>query len=256
MTDLIASLAELTQVSASQLWILVFVGLFSGLVRGFTGFALSAIVVACLASFIPPIQLLPLTFLLELLASLMLTRGTLHLADKKMTITLVVTNLIGWPIGLYFTSYVDPQVSQIAALMMIVGLSLVLLFSIRLTAFDSMPGTLAAGLMSGLASGIASVGGMVVALFALGINREPPVIRASLVLFLAISTVISFAYLYAYDTFSMAIVWRFILMAPFTVIGILIGASLFSPRLQPYYRRACLALLIGLSVFGLIRVAM
>ena len=49
---------------------------------------------------------------------------------------------------------------------------------------------------------------------------------------------------------------RGLLLAAPTAAGVLLGTWLFSPRLQPYYRTACLSLLSGLAAVGIARIAL
>ena len=48
--------------------------LFAGFVRGLTGFGFSALCVSCLSVFLPPAQVVPALFVLEILASLSLLK--------------------------------------------------------------------------------------------------------------------------------------------------------------------------------------
>ena len=62
----------LTQTEFTLLAVICFC---AGLVRGFTGFALSAIVMASAALILSPLALIPICWWLELVASAMMLRG-------------------------------------------------------------------------------------------------------------------------------------------------------------------------------------
>jgi hypothetical protein len=58
--QLFDALILLSGLPAQQFWITALAVLAAGLVRGFTGFGLSAIMMAAIASVIPPVELIPL----------------------------------------------------------------------------------------------------------------------------------------------------------------------------------------------------
>ncbi len=47
--------------------------------------------------------------------------------------------------------------------------------------------------------------------------------------------------------------WRALALMPAVILGIGVGKALFRPRWEPYYRPFCLALLLVLAVWGLLR---
>jgi hypothetical protein len=62
----------------------------AGLVRGFSGFALSAMVMASGALILPPVQLIPVCWWLEMTASLFMLRGGWRQANRKVALGLAV----------------------------------------------------------------------------------------------------------------------------------------------------------------------
>jgi len=72
----------------------------AGIVRGFSGFALSALVMASAVVILPPVELIPICLILELAASLLMARGGWQEADRGTVLGLVIGSTIGVPIGL------------------------------------------------------------------------------------------------------------------------------------------------------------
>ena len=72
----------------------------AGLVRGFSGFALSAMVMASGALILPPVQLIPVCWWLEMTASLFMLRGGWREANRKVALGLAIGSTIGVPFGL------------------------------------------------------------------------------------------------------------------------------------------------------------
>ena len=79
----------------------------AGIVRGFAGFGFSALCVAGLSLFMPPAQVVPPIFALEVLASLSLLRGALRHADWRWLTWLVLGNALCIPLGVAMLAYVS-----------------------------------------------------------------------------------------------------------------------------------------------------
>lgn len=252
MTDLLATLS-LTPAQAIAMTAICFA---AGLVRGFTGFALSAFALALAVLILPPVELIPVLWWLELTASIVMLRSGWGGADMRAAITLALGSALGMFVGLGLTTSLDPAMSQRAALMVLITLAAMQLTRLRIRGLATPFGTVIAGVIAGIATGLAGVGGMVVALYILARDDDPKVMRATLVAFLFLGSATSlFTHLY-YGTMNQTSVLRgFALIIP-CILGVLIGQRLFTPRLQPYYRPVCLSLLIGLGAVSLLRSAL
>lgn len=228
----------------------------AAIVRGFSGFALSALVMASLAIFIPPVTLIPVCILLEITASLMMFRGGMQEADGRVVTGLSIGSIIGVPIGLYATRSLPTDTSRIVALLLILILAALQLTQRSPAFLATRAGLYVSGLVAGLATGLASIGGMVVALYVLAQDAPPRRMRASLVMFLFVSMFSSSVWLAVSGMFDTLAFRRGAVFAPFVVLGVLIGTRLFIPSLQPFYRRFCLLLLMSLALTGLVRLAL
>ncbi|MGJ8626204.1 MAG: TSUP family transporter [Sulfitobacter sp.] len=251
MSDILAALS----VTPSQAIAMTAICLAAGLVRGFTGFALSAFALALAVLILPPVELIPVLWWLELAASLVMLRSGWDGADMRTAITLAIGSALGMFVGLGLTTTLDPTVSQRTALVILIVLAGLQLKRLRIRGLATPAGTVIAGLVAGIASGLAGVGGMVVALYVLARNDEPKVMRATLVAFLFLGSATSlFTHLY-FGTMNQTSALRGIALILPCILGVLIGQRLFTPRLQPYYRPVCLSLLIGLGAISLLRSA-
>ena len=225
----------------------------AGLVRGFTGFALSAFGLALAVLILPPVELIPVMWWLELAASLVMLRHGWGGADVRAAVTLVLGSVLGLFGGLALTTSVDPAISQQIALVVLITLALLQLTGLRIPQLSTKSGTLITGLIAGVVTGLAGIGGMVVALYVLARNDEPAKMRATLVAFLFIGSFTSFGMHLWFGTMNTTSTLRGLAFILPCVIGVLIGQRLFTPRLQPYYRPTCLTLLIGLGAVSLVR---
>jgi uncharacterized membrane protein YfcA len=227
----------------------------AGIVRGFSGFALSALVMAGAAFILPPIQLIPICWWLEIAASLLMARGGWQEADRSLVWTLVIMSALGTPIGLSLTTTLDVEMSKLIALGLIIALALLLLFRVKIPGLATRPGLDCTGLLAGTVTGLASVGGMVIALYVLSSNTPARKMRAALALFLFLGSATSLAWHFAFGVMNNEAILRGIAFAVPAICGVWAGTQLFTPRFEPYYRPFCLTLLCTLSAIGLVRVA-
>lgn len=225
----------------------------AGLVRGFTGFALSAVAMALAVSILPPVELIPVLWWIELGASLMLMSGNVKDADWKMTAILVSGSAIGLFLGLSLTTSIDPKTSRIVALVILIIVTALQLIKIRLSMLTTTPGQLLTGVVAGMVTGLAGIGGMVIALFILSQNAKPSVMRSSMIAFLLLTSVFSFAQHMLFGIMDKAAVLRGLALLPPCLIGVWLGAKLFMPKHEHLYRPVCLSLLIGVGLLSLFR---
>ena len=228
----------------------------AGVVRGFSGFALSALVMAGLVVILPPVELIVVCWFLEMSASLLMVRGGVREWDRSVVYGLVIGSALGLPIGLYLTDTLPVDTSRTIALVIILILAALQLLKVRAAFLATKPGVYVSGLTAGMATGLAAVGGMVVALYVLAREAPAGVMRASLVMYLFISSCLSFVYLNTYGMFDLQAIARGLSWAPICMIGVLAGQVLFTPRLEPYYKPFCLCLLMVLATAGLIRMGL
>ena len=249
-------MTDLLGLSGSEIAILAVICFGAGMVRGFSGFALSALVMASAALILPPVQLIPICWWLELAASVLMARGGWQEADRKIVWGLVITSAIGTPIGLALTTNIDAETSKLVALCVIIALAALLLGRIRIPGLETRAGLYASGLMAGVVTGLASVGGMMIAIYVLSSDTPARKMRAALVLFLFLSSATSLVWQFWFNVMNLEAIWRGLVFSVPAIAGVYAGMKLFIPRFEKFYRPFCLTLLCGLSAFGLLRLSL
>ena len=248
---MIDTLTQLTNLPTQDFLIAAVAVFMAGLVRGFAGFGLSAILMAGIVTLIPPVELIPICYILEGAASLAMYRGGTKDADMIIVWGLVIGSAIGVPIGLYATTSIDTELSKLIALLIILTLTIAQLARIRFQFLSTRAGLSASGISAGVATGLASVGGLVVALYILARETAAKEMRASLVMYLFIGMFTSLVYLLLYDVMNAQAFWRGLVLSPIVLVGVFLGTVLFRPSLVHLYKRACLMLLVLLCLVGL-----
>ena len=237
----------------NEMVLLAFITLAAGMVRGFSGFALSALVMASATLFLAPVELIPICWWLEMAASLMMVRGGWQDADRTVVLGLVIGSMLGVPLGLLLTTNLPVEASKLLALSVIVVLAMSQLARIRLAFLATRVGLYVSGVSAGIITGLAGVGGMIVALYVLSQDRPAKQMRASLVLFLFAGSLTSMVTLLLFGVMTLEATARGLVFAVPTALGVMLGKAMFTERFAPYYRPFCLILLISLAGLGVIR---
>lgn len=250
---MIDALLTTTELTGTEFVVLTGIVILAGIVRGFSGFALSAIVMASAVLILPPVQLIPICWWLEMSASILMAKGGWAEADRGIVWGLVIGSTAGVPIGLWLTTSVPVEISKLIALAIIITLAVSQLAKIRLSFLATKPGLYGTGLTAGIVTGLASVGGMVIALYVLALDAAAAKMRAALVLFLFLSSITSLITLTWFGVMDGTAVARGLTLALPTAFGVFLGQRLFMPRLATYYRPFCLSLLCILAGTALVR---
>lgn len=230
----------------------------AGIVRGYAGFGLSAIVVTAGSLFLPPAQLVPLAYLLEIGASVHMLRSVYRDVDRAMLGWLLLGCAVGVPIGQQLLLYLPADGTRLAlsGLVLLATLALYSPYTLpyKLTEPVDRRFCLLVGLAAGLASGLAAVGGLVTMIALLGVDYDPVRARATLV--------VMFLALFGYGTLvstlngltTLATVRTVLWLLPPLFLGVMVGQRQFLSTSTERFRRVVLGVLSVLAVVGVMRV--
>lgn len=233
----------------------------AGIVRGFAGFGFSALCVAGMSVFVPPAQVVPPIFVLEVLASLSLLRGALKDADWPWLSWLVLGNALFIPLGIAVLAFVPetPLRLLIGALLLLAAGLLRSGFSLALAPTRGV--RMATGLVSGFVNGVAAIGGIAVAVLLSTSQMAPAAMRATMIMLFLFTDLYALAWagivsagsesavgLLGADTLRWAL-W----LAPAMLAGIWVGQRSFTGVSPARFRRHVLNLLIFIAGVSVLR---
>lgn len=226
--------------------------LLGGLVRGFTGFGFAMIFMPIASSVVPPPLALPLIFLIDCPFALVLgARATRH-ADVRSVLTLLVAAACFLPVGLWLLTTLDAQVMRWIISGLILGALAMLASGWRYHGKPGMHLTLGVGSFSGLFNGMASLGGMPLALFWLSSQTRKPVeIRADMQSYFGFSTVVSMSILALKGLLSLKALLIACLLMPLYGCGLIIGTRGFHVASETTFRRIAYAVIFLAAVLSL-----
>ncbi len=225
----------------------------AGVVRGYSGFGLSAIVVTSLSLYLVPTETVPIAVLLEIIATLGIIRLVWAEVAWRELVLLLVGASVGTPLGLLLLTGLPAETMRLAIAGIVLTASLLLLLRPRFAFSSSAPKSLAVGAVSGVINGAAAVGGLPVVLYFLAVGLPAAAARATIMTYLLLLGAYNLAALYLAGLLTETVGWRALLLCLPLFLGIGLGHRRFLASSPDSFRRMALVLLIGLSLAGLLR---
>lgn len=228
----------------------------AAVVRGYSGFGFSLLAVTSLSLLMPPAQIVPSVFIMEVAASLHLLPGVWRDIHWRALLWLVGGCLVGTPFGVYALAHVPPAPMTLALALVVLAAATLLA---RGRAATSLPGpavTFATGTASGLLNGGFGIGGPPVILFFFSSSAGVAAGRASMIGFFLLTDVVALAWQGWSGLIDAATLWRALLLLPALTCGIWLGNRGFMKADPVDFRRWVLRLLMLLALLSGARAAM
>jgi hypothetical protein len=234
----------------------------AGIVRGFSGFGFSALCVAALSLLLPPAQVVPPIFVLEIVASVTLLRCALRDADWPWLGWLLLGNALLMPLGIALLAHLSEVALRALIGALLLAAALLLRSGVRLALEPTHGVRLATGLVSGFANGVAAIGGIAVVLLLNQTALAPAAMRGTMIVLLLITDLyaLACAALIAGGTGGEALVGGHTLraslwLAPAMLAGIWVGQRAFAGVSPERFRRIVPNLLTAIAALTVLRAA-
>jgi uncharacterized membrane protein YfcA len=225
----------------------------AAIVRGYSGFGFSLLTVTALSLVLPPSQIVPSIFMLEIAASIHLLPGIWKDVHWRSILPLLIGCLVGTPFGVWFLANVPAAPMQVA-----LGV-VVLVFTILLWrgfAMKTMPGTMASvttGAASGLLNGAFSTGGPPVILFYFASPAGNIAGRASIIAYFLGTDMMALPMLAHEGLVTWDSLLRALMFLPALLAGVWVGSRGFKGADPAVFRKWVLALLGLLAVISAVQ---
>lgn len=223
----------------------------AGVVRGFSGFGLSAVLVASGAFFVAPKTLIPSAQALEVLASLWMIPAVWRDVNWRWLTPMGLGYAISVPMGVLALAYAPQDAIRIGGCVALLFASACLLLNARPKLPDGFALRFSTGLVAGFMAGASSLGGMVAStiLFAASIPAKP--LRATLIVLFFGSAIYSLFWGSWHGVVSKATFANAAWLALPLLLGIAIGSRGFHIVSEAQFRKAVLSVLAILSIAGI-----
>jgi uncharacterized membrane protein YfcA len=220
----------------------------AAVVRGYSGFGFSLLAITSLSLLLPPAEVVPSIFLMEVAASLHLLPSVWRDVHWKALLWLAIGCLIGTPFGVYALAHVPAAPMTLALAIFVLGATILLAQGYALKRMPGPSLTLATGTASGLFNGGFGIGGPPVILFFYSSPAGEAAGRASIIAFFLMTDVTGLAWQGWNGLLNLTILWRAIIFLPALLAGIWLGNRSFKGADPAVFRRWVLRLLMLLAL--------
>jgi hypothetical protein len=221
----------------------------AAVLRGFTGFGFGIAAVPMLSLALPPTQAVPFVVVLQALVGVAGFRSAWHECDWRAVRGLVPGLIVGIPIGLMVLTLFAPNTVRLAIGLVIAASVVVLWRGAHLPPNPSRGITLLTGLLSGIISGLASMGGPPVVVYLLALGHRAAVVRSTSIIYFMVSALLSLIGMSTRGLLDRQILIWAVASVPVLFVGSWVGAWGFR-RAKPHHHR--LTALVVLSLLAMI----
>lgn len=234
-----------------NLGLLIMVTFAASLARGFSGFGAALIFVPLGSAILGPKLAVPLLLVTDGLMTAGMIPAAVKRAERRTVLTMAAGALAGVPAGTWVLRSLDPLTLR-WSIVALAGIMLVLLISgWRYQGRPRGPLTVLVGLVSGVFSGAAQIGGPPVIAYWLGGTLPMPVVRANVIMFFAISTVIAAVGYLFNGLITAQIIVLAAVIAPVYGLGAWLGSRMFGLASERTFRRICLTMIAAAAVISM-----
>jgi uncharacterized membrane protein YfcA len=220
----------------------------AAVVRGYGGFGFAMFAIVPLSLVLPPTQIIPSIFIMDIAAGLHLLPGVWRDIHWRALLWLTIGCLIGTPIGVYALAHVPAAPLTMGLAVFVLTAALLLARGYALKSFPGPAATFATGTASGLCGGGFGMSGPPVIIFFFSSPAGAAAGRASLIAFFLITDATGLVFLSWDGLLSAASLWHALLFMPALVAGVWLGNRGFVKADVANFRRWVLRLLMLLAL--------
>jgi uncharacterized protein len=235
---------------------IVIAGVFiASVLRGFTGFGFGLAAVPLLSLALPPAQAVPFVVVLQVVVGVGGLRSAWRLCDWQAVGALFPGLVLGIPIGLTILTLLPANPVRLAIGLVIAASVLLLWRGARLPANPSRLLAAGIGLVSGVISGLSSMGGPPIIVYLLALGHDAARVRASSIVFFLAAGMVS-----AIPMAATGLITREVLVWTVVSVPVLFGGSWIGTwgfrRAKPVHHRMTALVVLSVLAIGLIARAM
>lgn len=243
--------------TTTSLGLLMGCALLAGLARGFSGFGAALIFVPLASAIVGPKIASAVLLLVDSILTLGMIPAAWRIADRREVFTMAIGAAIGIPLGTALLTAGDPLTLRWIISSVAIVLLIFLMTGWRYHGKPKTPLTIVTGGIAGLFSGAAQLGGPPVVAYWLGGASHANTVRANLIVYFAVSTVISIISYVGGGLFTRNVLVFSLITIPTYAVGLFAGSRLHGLADERTFRRICFSLiaisaLISLPLFDIL----
>jgi hypothetical protein len=216
------------------------------------GFGFSALCFFALAPVFSAQTIVPLLFIMEVIASLHLLPKVWRQVPWRWVLILCLGSALGTPLGVIALQHWQSDLVRGLAGCGVLLACFALWRQWYFKAAQSVAWIVIAGLVAGFLNGLATIGGLVVAVYMMSSKMHPAVMRAGLILFFLLIDLYGLSWFQGHTLISSHLPSLLVVMLPVILVANQVGASLFNRIDVMAMRKLTLALLSALAAIAVI----
>jgi uncharacterized membrane protein YfcA len=223
----------------------------ASLARGFSGFGAALIFIPLASALLGPQVAVPLLLVTDGIMTAGMIPAAVRKADRRDVLTMALGALVGVPAGTWLLTSLDPLTLRWAIVALAAAMLVVLASGWRYRNRPTPPLTVIVGVLSGLCSGAAQIGGPPVVAYWLGGPILAQTVRANIIFYFAITSLIGAVGYFWGGLITFHILILAALIAPVYGIGAWAGSRMFGLASEQTFRHICLAMIALATVVSM-----
>ena len=223
----------------------------AALLRGFTGFGFGLAAVPLLSLALPPAKVVPFVVVLQVIVGVSGLRVARRQCDWQAVRALSPGLVLGIPIGLTVLTAFSANSVRLAIGLVILASVLLLWRGARLPEQGSRLLAVVIGLVAGVMSGLASMGGPPIVVYLLALSHAAMVVRATSIVYFMLASMLSLALMVLKGLVDREILLWSIASVPVLMAGSYVGSWGFQ-RSRPHHHRVTAQLTLTVLAVTLI----
>lgn len=235
-----------------QIWYVLPVVIFAGIVRGYSGFGFAVIAVVGLNFFFEPKQSVAIVLCLDVICSLNLWKQAVKQADFPTLKNLIIGSILGIPIGYSFLLILPSETLKLLICIGILTLAALLFSDFRAFNAAKNKTKIGFGIASGAGTASASIGGPMIVYYMLASSLTTSTQRATMILFFITSEGLAVLTLIMGGIVDSTLPQALLVLTVPTLIAVYIGQYLFNKKPPQSLKSFALPIMVFVAILGII----
>ena len=221
--------------------------------KGFTGFGASMFWMASLSIVLPPLEVVPMVLLFEVVTSIVLLPQIWQDIRWRSIALLLLGTWTATPVGIHALANLPAAPVRMALAVVVLVAAILILRGFVLSKEPGRPATVGVGLMAGILNGSMGIVGPPVILFYFSSPVGVTAGRASIIAYFIGTDSVGTAMFAAQGLIGASVFWRTAVFLPILIAGAMVGNRGFVKTDPENFKRAALFVLMVLSVLLFLR---
>ena len=253
MSEIASGILDATSLSASAILYGLLAVLAGAYLKGYTGFGASMLWMTSLSLVLPPLQVVPMVLMFEVVTSITLLPHIWRDVRWRSIALLLLGTCTATPIGIHMLASLPATPIRIALALVVLVAALLILRGFALSKEPGWPATIGVGLTAGVLNGSMGIVGPPVILFYFSSPIGMVAGRASIIAFFIGTDSVGTAMFAAQGLLDASILWRTAVFLPILIVGVAIGivaSSGRTPKTSRRLRYSCSSLSRSFSAYA------